>query len=156
MKAIKFLLSALCVVTLLASCEEQQETPSPTPEEPTTDASGTFSGTMHVDQTDGTCFTQEGLEVEFEVVDATTLNIKMNQAQFAAAMPLKLDMTIEGVSYILSGEKYMLTGDNIVPIAMGGPFAQYTITALTGTIDTDSMTLAFMCGKFPVEYNGTK
>lgn len=155
MKAIKFLLSALCAVTLLASCEEQQETPTPTPNDPTADSSGTFSGTMNVDQTDGTFFTQEDLAVEFEVVDATTMTIKMNQAQFAAAMPLKLDMTIEGVSYTLSGEKYTLTGDNIVPIAMNGPFPQYTITALSGTIDDKSMTLAFNCGKYPVEYHGT-
>lgn len=155
MKAIKFLLSALCAVTLLASCEEQ-ETPTPTPDEPAADTAGKFLGTMNVDQTDGTFFTQESLEVEFEVVDATTLTIKMNQAQFAAAMPLKLDMTIEGVSYTLSGERYTLTGDNIVPIAMNGPFPQYTITALTGTIDTESMTLSFNCGKYPVEYHGTK
>ena len=63
---------------------------------------------------------------------------------------------VEGVDYISDGENYVLSGNNIVPYALGGPFEKYTITNLSGAITDTEMTLSFMCGEYPVTYVGSR
>ena len=111
---------------------------------------------MVVDQNDGTTFTQAEVEVDYEISDDGKLNFVMYKVKFATGMPLKLDMVVEGVDFTETDGVYTLSGDGIVPYAMGGPFEKYTITNLTGLITNDTMTLSFMCGEYPVTYNGTK
>lgn len=114
-----------------------------------------YRGTMKVDQNDGTYYTQSGVEVDFEILN-DKLNFVMYKVKFAAGMPLKLDMVVEGVDYIAVDGHYTLSGDGIVPYAMGGPFEKFTITELEGAISSEEMTLRFMCGEHFVEYNATK
>lgn len=116
-----------------------------------------YTGTMTVDQNDGTMYTQEDVEVDYELRDDGKLNFVMYNVKFAKGMPLKLDMVVEGVSYYSKdGDVYTLSGDGIVPYAMGGPFEKFTITKLTGTITDNTMSMSFMCGEYPVTYEGTK
>lgn len=153
MKSIKFLFSALCALSLLAACEKEEQ---PTPQEPENPANAmTYVGTIEVDQNDGTTFTKESIEVAYEISEEGKMNIVMYQVKFAEAMPLTLDMTIEGVEYTTSDNGYALTGNNIVPIAMGGPFEQFTITNLTGEATKEGLTLNFICGTYPVSYQGS-
>lgn len=114
-----------------------------------------YKGTMVVDQNDGTFYTQEDVEVDFEIKDGK-LNFVMYQVKFAKGMPLKLDMVVEGADYVDNDGTYTLSGDGIVPYAMGGPFEKFTITALNGTITDTTYTMEFMCGEYPVTYEGTK
>lgn len=114
-----------------------------------------YTGTMTVDQNDGTFYTQDDVKVDYEILDGK-LNFVMYKVKFANGMPIKLDMVVEGVTCIGAVGHYVLAGNDIVPYAMGGPFEQFTITNLTGLITNDTMTLNFMCGEYPVTYTGTK
>lgn len=151
MKYINLLFSALCAVMLTTACENGNNNDLPNnPEE-----SKCYKGEMTVDQNDGTFYTQEDVEVDYEIKD-DKLNFVMYKVKFANGMPIKLDMVVEGVDYTKDDGKYTLTGDGIVPYAMGGPFEKFTITKLTGEITDTEFTLDFMCGEYPVTYEGTK
>lgn len=114
-----------------------------------------YKGTMVVDQNDGTFYTQEDVEVDYEIKDGK-LNFVMYQVKFAKGMPLKLDMVVEGADYVDNDGNYTISGDGIVPYAMGGPFEKFTITGLEGTITDTEFEMEFMCGEYPVTYAGTK
>jgi hypothetical protein len=70
-------------------------------------------------------------------------------------MPVKLDMTIQNVAYTSTSEKISITGNNIIPIAMGGEFPAYKITNLTGEINNGTITMSMMCGSYPLTYSGS-
>jgi hypothetical protein len=111
---------------------------------------------MNVDQNDGTFYTQDAVEVDYEI-KGDKLNFVMYKVKFASGMPIKLDMVVEGVDYeTYDTGCYTISCDSIVPYAMGSPFEKFTITNLTGKITNDNMTLNFMCGEYPVKYDGTK
>jgi hypothetical protein len=114
-----------------------------------------YIGTMTVDQNDGTFYTQEDVEVDYEIIDGK-LNFVMYDVKFAKAMPLKLNMVVEGVDCLGAIGNYVLAGNGIVPYAMGGPFEKFTITELVGAITNNTMTLSFKCGEYPVTYEGRK
>ncbi len=150
MKITKFLLSAFCALAFIA-CDDQSDTPAVTPPA----SAAAYLGEMVVGQNDGTSFTAEDLVVSYELNDDNTMDIVLTQAQFAAAMPLKLDMTIPAADYTVDKDSYVISDSNIVPLALGGEFPMYTISSIEGTITKETMTLEFMCGLFPVSYNGT-
>ena len=114
-----------------------------------------YIGTMTVDQNDGTFYTQKDVEVDYEIIDGK-LNFVMYDVKFAKAMPLKLNMVVEGVDCLGAIGNYVLAGNGIVPYAMGGPFEKFTITELVGAITNNTMTLSFKCGEYPVTYEGRK
>ena len=114
-----------------------------------------YTGTLTVDQNDGTVYTQENVKIDYEILDSK-LNFVMYKVKFADNMPIKLDMVVEGVDCIGAVGHYILAGDNIIPYAMGGPFEKYTITNLAGLITNETMTLSFTCGDYPVTFSGTK
>lgn len=151
MKRFTTLLWVALFALLSASCEngENNELP-PKPEK------SCYKGTMTVDQNDGTFYTQSDVEVDYEILNGK-LNFVMYKVKFASGMPLKLDMVVEGVSYehTIPGT-YTLSGDGLIPYAMGGPFEKYTITELDGSISDTEFKMEFMCGEYPVTYQGTK
>lgn len=151
MNIFKSLLSFVLCATMFVACENGDN--NNLPNKPTEESC--YIGTMHVDQNDGTMYTQEEVEVDFETHDNEKLNFVMYKVKFATAMPIKLDMVVEGVDYTESNGVYTLSGDGIIPYAMGGPFEKFTITKLEGTISNSEMTLSFMCGEYPVTYSGT-
>lgn len=116
-----------------------------------------YKGTMKVDQNDGTFYTQSDVEVDYEIRNGK-LNFVMYKVKFATGMPIKLDMVVEGatIDYSNNDGNYSISGDGLVPYAMGGPFEKFTITALQGTITPEQFTLTFTCGDYPVTYTGTK
>ena len=150
MKTLKFLILSLVSLAFMA-CENGEN--NALPSKP--DKGECYTGTMTVDQNDGTFYTQEDVEVDYEILDGK-LNFVMYKVKFANGMPIKLDMVVEGVDCIGAVGHYVLAGNDIVPYAMGGPFEQFTITNLVGAITDDTMTLSFMCGEHPVTYSGTK
>ena len=150
MKTLRFLLLSLLSLAFVA-CENGENNALP----PKPVDGEYYTGTLTVDQNDGTVYTQENVQIDYEILDGK-LNFVMYKVKFANGMPIKLDMVVEGVDCIGAAGHYVLTGDNIIPYAMGGPFEQFTITKLTGLITDDTMTLSFMCGEYPVTYSGTK
>lgn len=138
-------------MTLTTACENGNNNDLPN----NPDESKCYKGSMTVDQNDGTVYTQEGVEVDYEI-KGDKLNFVMYKVKFANGMPIKLDMVVEGINYTEVNGTYTITGDGIVPYAMGGPFEKYTITNLTGVITDTEFTLDFMCGEYPVTYEGAK
>ena len=151
MKTLRFLILSLVSLAFVA-CENGDN--NALPNKPV--ESECYTGTMTVDQNDGTTYTQEEVEVDYEILDGK-LNFVMYKVKFADGMPIKLDMVVEGVDYeTYDTGCYTISCDSIVPYAMGSPFEKFTITNLTGEITNDTMTLKFMCGEYPVTYDGTK
>lgn len=152
MNTIKHLFCFILCATLLVACENGDNNNLPKkPEE-----NSCYTGTMNVDQNDGTTFTLGDVDVDYELYNADKLNFVMYDVKFAKGMPLKLDMVVEGVGYTEDNGVYTLTGEGIVPYAMGGPFEKFTLTQLVGTITDDMMSLSFLCGEYPVTYEGTR
>lgn len=150
MKTLRFFLLTLSSL-ILFGCENGDN--NALPSKP--DDNECYKGAMTVDQNDGTFYTQEDVEVDYEILD-DKLNFVMYNVKFAEAMPIKLNMVVEGVDCLGAVGNYVLAGNNIVPYAMGGPFEKFTITNLNGLITNNTMTLSFMCGEYPVTYSGTK
>ena len=150
MNKLRLLLLALMSLTLVA-CENGEN--NALPSKP--DNTECYTGTLTVDQNDGTVYTQENVKIDYEILDSK-LNFVMYKVKFADNMPIKLDMVVEGVDCIGAVGHYILAGDNIIPYAMGGPFEKYTITNLAGLITNEAMTLSFTCGDYPVTFSGTK
>lgn len=150
MKLTKMFVGALSLLMLATACENGHNNDLPNNPDNTC-----YIGTMDVDQNDGTVYTQQDVEVDYEIKDGK-LNFAMYKVKFASGMPVKLDMVVEGADYVETATGYTVSGDGIVPYAMGGPFEKYTITQLEGEITDNTMTLNFMCGEYPVTYSGTK
>ena len=150
MKTLRFLLLSLVSLAFVA-CENGHNNALP----PKPEKGECYTGTMTVDQNDGTFYTQSDVQVDYEILDGK-LNFVMYKVKFAEGMPIKLDMVVEGVDCVGAVGHYVLAGNNIVPYAMGGPYEKFTITNLVGAITDDTMTLSFMCGEYPVTYSGTK
>lgn len=151
MKIRKLIPGVIFFAMLFASCENgEHNTLPPNPIE-----KECYVGTLTVDQNDGTFYTQEDVKIDYEIIDGK-LNFVMYKVKFAKAMPIKLDMVVEGVDCLGAIGNYVLAGNGIVPYAMGGAFEKYTITELVGAITNNTMTLSFKCGEYPVTYEGRK
>ena len=150
MKTLRFLLLSLLSLAFVA-CENGENNALP----PKPVDGEYYTGTLTVDQNDGTVYTQENVQIDYEILDGK-LNFVMYKVKFADNMPIKLDMVVEGVDCIGAVGHYILAGDNIIPYAMGGPFEKYTITNLAGLITNETMTLSFTCGDYHVTFSGTK
>ena len=124
-------------------------------ETPETLTNQTYVGTLTVDQTDGTTYTQENVTVGFAITDTAGMVLTLNQASFSERMPVKIDMTIPHIEYTANGANYTLSGNNIVPLAMGGEFPKYTITNLSGTIADGALSVSMNCGGFPTKFSGS-
>lgn len=144
--------SLLAIVVLSVACENGDN--NNLPSKP--DTKSCYTGLLVVDQNDGTVYEKSGVEVDYELKDGF-LNFVMYKVKFAEAMPIKLDMVVEGADYTEALDGTLtLSGDGLVPYAMGGPFEKFTITELTGEITDKTMSLSFMCGEYPVTYFGER
>ncbi len=153
MKQFKFLAALLIAGATFAACDKDDKNDEPTPAETT---SASFQGTLTVDQTDGSTYTQENVVVDYAITDTAGFVLVFNQVSFSPKMPVKLDMTIPNVSYVMVGSEITLAGDKIVPLAMGGEFPKYIITNLTGTIADGTLSVSMNCGSSPMKFDGTK
>ncbi|AGY54206.1 hypothetical protein BRDCF_p1579 [Bacteroidales bacterium CF] len=146
----KSLFIALLITSFFASSCQKEEEPLKLTED------GTYSGQLAVDQLNGTNYTSSNVQVKVTPsTSAGYITIDMLQVSFSPKMPVKLDMKIQNVAYTSTSEKITISGNNIVPIAMGGEFPAYTITNLTGEIQNGVLSLSMMCGSYPLTYNGT-
>ncbi len=151
MKLMKLILCAACVALCAAACDKDDDV------ENNESVDKCYVGELSVDQNDGTTFKQQNVKVEYEI-DTDDAPLKMTicmyEVKFAEGMPIKLDMTIPAVDCTVSGGRIDISGDGIVPLAMGGEFPAYTITDLSGTIENGTMKLSMTCGVFPLSYTG--
>ena len=139
-----FLIAA--VLTVAAACSKNEpvkiiETPTET----------VYSGTMTV-VADGKDNVSENVNVNLQ--DDGTATIIFNKVKFVPQMPVSLDVTVPGVKCEIRENEIILSGNDIVPQAMGMPYAKYNVTSLTGKITADKLTISLNFGEFATSYVG--
>lgn len=147
MKFLKaFLFAAVLVVA--AACSKNEpvkiiETPTET----------VYSGTMTV-VADGKDNVSENVNVNVNLQDNGTATIIFNKVKFVPQMPVSLDVTVPGVKCEVRENEIILSGNDIVPLAMGMPYERYKVTSLTGKITAGKLTVSLNFGEFATSYVG--
>lgn len=112
---------------------------------------GELTGSFSIVNSDGTTFSMDAIRAGYEI-KGNNVDITLYSVSFSPRMPMTLDMTIPGISCTLSSSAYSLSGDNIVPTALGRPFENYMVTGLTGTLTDTGLALKMQIGGCPSEY----
>ena len=115
-----------------------------------------YSGTITIlDPNDGSKYIEDEVkvQVQFDEKEEKATLIVYN-VKFAEAMPVRLDMTVDGLSYQNGSGYIILGGSNIIPYAMGGPFPLYTIKDFIGQLMPQEFVFSMTCGEYPVSYIG--
>lgn len=141
-----FLIAASLVVA--AACSKNEpvkiiETPTET----------VYSGTMTV-VAGGKDNVSENVNVNVSPQDDGTATIIFNKVKFVPQMPVSLDVTVPGVKCEIRENEIILSGNDIVPMAMGMPYAKYNVTSLTGKITAGKLTVSLNFGEFATSYVG--
>lgn len=139
-----FLIAAVSVVA--AACSKNEpvkiiETPAET----------VYSGTMTV-VAGGKDNVSENVNVNLQ--DDGTATIIFNKVKFVPQMPVSLDVTVPGVKCEIRENEIILSGNDIVPLAMGMPYAKYKVTSLSGKIIAGKLTVSLNFGEFATSYAG--
>lgn len=139
-----FLIAAVSVVA--AACSKNEpvkiiETPAET----------VYSGTMTV-VAGGKDNVSENVNVNLQ--DDGTATIIFNKVKFVPQMPVSLDVTVPGVKCECRKNEIILSGNDIVPLAMGMPYAKYKVTSLNGKITAGKLTVSLNFGEFATSYVG--
>ena len=147
MKFLKaFLFAAVLVVA--AACSKNEpvkiiETPTET----------VYSGTMTV-VADGKDNVSENVKVNVSFQEDGTATIIFNKVKFVPQMPVSLDVTVPGVKCEIRENEIILSGNDIVPFAMGMPYEKYKVTSLSGKITAGKLTVSLNFGEFATSYVG--
>ena len=145
----KHMLMALAAVAAIG-CNKNN------PEEVVEPKEGSYVGTVTVNSTSGEVFDNENIEVSFTPSeDGKTATLVMYQIKFTPRMPMTLDITIPDVNITAEGQEIKLECAEVVPLAMGGPFPNYTVTDLTGKISGGKLTFSLNFGATPTSFEGT-
>lgn len=130
---------------LISSCGGKNEPDPVVPD-------GMYSGTLKVTY-NGEIYTTEGVEVE-ATSDAglSSVTLVMYAVKFVPQMPVTIDITIPSVPMSKEG---ILSGDGIVPIAMGGPVERYTVSNLNGKVEEGKIGFDLLFGQYPTSFSGT-
>lgn len=147
MKFLKAFLFA-AVIVVAAACSKNDpvkiiETPTET----------VYSGTMTV-VADGKDNVSENVKVNVSFQEDGTATIIFNKVKFVPQMPVSLDVTVPGVKCETRENEIILSGNDIVPLAMGMPYEKYKVTSLTGKIIAGKLTVSLNFGGFATSYVG--
>lgn len=141
-----FLFAAVLVVA--AACSKNEpvkiiETPAET----------VYSGTMTV-VVGGKDNVSENVKVNVNLQEDGTATIIFNKVKFVPQMPVSLDVTVPGVTCEIRINEIILSGNDIVPLAMGMPYERYKVTSLSGKIIAGKLTVSLNFGEFATSYVG--
>ena len=65
-----------------------------------------------------------------------------------------MDITIPGITVQKNGNVTLISTESSVPLAMGNPFPNYTVTEFEGEILNDEITFSLKFGSTPTSYSG--
>lgn len=141
-----FLIAAVSVVA--AACSKNEpvkiiETPAET----------VYSGTLTV-VAGGKDNVSENVKVNVNLQEDGTATIIFNKVKFVPQMPVSLDVTVPGVTCEIRKNEIILSGNDIVPLAMGMPYAKYKVTSLSGKIIAGKLNISLNFGEFATSYVG--
>lgn len=136
------------VLVVAAACSKNEpvkiiETPAET----------VYSGTMTV-VAGAKDNVSENVKVNVSLQEDGTATIIFNKVKFVPQMPVSLDVTVPGVKCEIRENEIILSGNDIVPLAMGMPYAKYKVTSLSGKITAGKLTVSLNFGEFATSYVG--
>lgn len=153
MKKTVFILAAMAAV--LVSCEKEETDNIKQEENVVTVNSDTvfYSGTLLANASSGDCETPN-TRISINPSDkADSTSITIFKAKLAQRMPA-MDIIIPGITVNKNGNVTVLAADSTVPLAMGNPFPNYTVTGFEGEILNDEITFSLKFGSTPTSYSG--
>lgn len=102
-------------------------------------------------------YVKEDLSVDVLVTTDSTVQIVMNNAQFAERMP-QMTIVVDSVSYDERSNPFNFFGDGLIPCMKNGenmiPVDRYQVSALEGRITLDSMFITTKFGTYDCSYAG--
>ena len=150
----KKLFAIFTAALLLAACgsENKEENGKETLPSGTT----SFKGTMVVTyQGEDVSTPDVTISVNYHKTTSTA-DILFNQVKFVPQMPVKLDITVPGVTVKESGSTILLSGTGIEPTVAGIPYEQYLVSNLSGNIKSKYLELQLTFGNFPTRFLGAQ
>lgn len=93
-------------------------------------------------------YIKTGVRAEAIIRTDSTLDLVLYGISFSSKMPLTIDMTIPGASYICTADTIKLSGEGISPMMGERKFDNYIVTALMGTITADSLVFSNNYGTY--------
>ena len=112
-----------------------------------------YSGTLLANASSGDCQTPD-TKISINPSDkADSTSITIFKAKLANRMPA-MDITIPGITVQKNGNVTLISTESSVPLAMGNPFPNYTVTEFEGEILNDEITFSLKFGSTPTSYSG--
>ena len=153
MKKTVMILAAMAAV--LVSCDKAETDNVKQEEDVVTVNSDTvfYSGTLLANASSGVCQTPD-TNISINPSDkADSTSITIFKAKLANRMPA-MDITIPGITVQKNGNVTLISTESSVPLAMGNPFPNYTVTEFEGEILNDEITFSLKFGSTPTSYSG--
>ena len=153
MKKTVFILAAMAAV--LVSCDNEETDNIKQEEDVVTVNSDTvfYSDTLLANASSGDCQTPDTKICINPSDKADSTSITIFKAKLAQRMPA-MDIIIPGITVNKNGNVTVLAADSTVPLAMGNPFPNYTVTGFEGEILNDEITFSLKFGSTPTSYSG--
>ena len=152
MKKILFAMAALAAV--MVSCDKQEPETQDQKEEITVSNDTVFyKGTLLANASSGDCETPD-TKISINPSDkADSTSITIFKAKLAQRMPA-MDITIPNITVQKNGNVTLISTETSVPLAMGNPFPNYTVTEFEGEILNDEITFSLKFGSTPTSFSG--
>ena len=112
--------------------------------------------------TEGSTYTRDEVSVDYNLTDTAGYVLTFYNVWFSSRMPVILKLIIPNMEIEMEDGKTTFSGNGIVPWAVmsegANPmeFAQYIISDFTGTIQDETFSVSFVCGKTPTTFTGSK
>lgn len=146
-----FLMAVTAMTVMFTACTKAEEEKQPEIEKTE------FVGTLVVKSSAGDV-TNDSTKVIIEPDEkGAAIDILLYGVKFSPRMPMTIDVTIPSVPARIDSEgRTTFSGTDIVPTAMGGPYAQYTVTELEGSIADGKCSFNLKFGDIPASFSGSK
>lgn len=152
---IKFLIAALAVFPIIASCNKTNPGQTDKTKEETTEGivfPKKYIGTVTVNEK-GTINTFENKTVILYKEKDNKLTVVFEKSKFSQKMPVTLDVNIEGVNCnTLTNGDIKITGDKIIPTTGGIEFKKYIVTGLKGLANKSGMAISLAFGQYKTTF----
>ena len=153
MKKILFVLAALAAV--MVSCDKQETGMENQEKIVVSNDTVFYKGTLIANASSGDCQTPD-TRISINPSDkADSISITIFKAKLAQRMPA-MDIIIPGITVVKNGNVTLLSSETSVPLAMGNPFPNYTVTEFEGEIVNDEIIFSLKFGSTPTSFSGQK
>ena len=151
MKKILFAMAALAAV--MVSCDKQETGIENQEEIVVSNDTVFYKGTLIANASSGDCETPD-TRISINPSDkADSVSITIFKAKLAQRMPA-MDIILPGITVAKNGNVTLLSSETSVPLAMGNPFPNYTVTEFEGEIVNDEITFSLKFGSTPTSFSG--